>query len=101
VIAPVQTLGREWRFVVAAGVVVACSAYEAVGRRAGESAVPSEARELAEEIAAALPAPDPVFVLDLVETSAGVRLLELNPFSGADLYDCDRDRLVAAIVNAV
>jgi hypothetical protein len=42
-----------------------------------------------------------VFVLDLVETSAGVRLLELNPFSGADLYDCDRDRLVAAIVNAV
>jgi hypothetical protein len=43
VIAPVQTLGREWRF-VAAGVVVASSAYEAVGRRADESAVPSEAR---------------------------------------------------------
>ena len=42
-------------------------------------------------------APEPVFVLDLCEHAGELRLLELNPFSGADLYDCDRARIVAAV----
>ncbi|MBL4850047.1 MAG: hypothetical protein JKY65_31345 [Planctomycetes bacterium] len=53
--------------------------------------------EKAEAIAAGLPAPEAAFVLDLCEHEGAISLIELNPFSGADLYDCDRDRIVSAI----
>lgn len=98
VIAPVRAdLGREWRFVVVDGAVIARSGYIADGRQRSGSDVPDDARRLADEIVGSLPAPERVYVLDLVETSAGVRLLELNPFSGADLYGCDADAVVAAV----
>ena len=34
------------------------------------------------------------------ETDGEVRLLELNPFSGADLYACNRTDLVLAVSQA-
>lgn len=98
VIAPVrEDLGREWRFVVVDQVVIASSGYVADGRRRDASDVPTEVRRVADEIVAGLPAPERVYVLDLVETSAGMRLLELNPFSGADLYGSDAHAVVAAV----
>ena len=39
-------------------------------------------------------APDPVYVLDVCEADTGLRLLELNPFSGADLYACSGSEIV-------
>ena len=42
-------------------------------------------------------APEPVYVLDTCEVDREPRLLELNPFSGADLYACDTDAVVGAI----
>jgi hypothetical protein len=97
VLAPEASFGSEWRFIVAEGHVVASSAYEAAMRRGAGASVPREAHEIAERITAILPAPDPVFVLDLVDTPDGIRLLELNPFSGADLYDCNPDNVVTAV----
>jgi len=38
-----------------------------------------------------------VFVLDVCRTPDGLKLLELNPFSGADLYSCDRHAVMAAV----
>ena len=83
---------------VAAGDLVAGSSYVADGRQPG---IPLD-RESAEwrnaaDLAARLVAPDPVFVLDVCEVPTGLRLLELNPFSGADLYGCDRAAVVAAV----
>ena len=70
------------------------------GRRAATTKIPAEALALAKEIVGVLPAPDPVYVLDLARTEAGLGLVELNPFSGSDLYGCDRDAIVAAVAKA-
>jgi len=94
-------LGPEWRFIIAKGGVVASSAYLAEGRKAQSGDVPAEALQLAAEIGAKFKAPDPVYVLDLVETPVGWCLLELNPFSGADLYHCDFDAVVSAVTGAL
>ena len=45
----------------------------------------------------ALPSPEDVYVLDLCECDQEIRLMELNPFSGADLYACDGPTIVDAI----
>lgn len=98
VVSPAVEVGDEWRFVVADHTVVAGSAYTADGRTGGAALSPAHAAwKYAEMLAATVDSPDPVFVLDVCEADAGLRLLEFNPFSGADLYGCDR----AAVVNAV
>lgn len=51
----------------------------------------------AARIAGELEAPEEVYVLDVCEPDGHLRLLELNPFSGADLYACDRREVVAAV----
>lgn len=51
----------------------------------------------AQSIASELRPPEAVYVLDVCEADGRLHLLELNPFSGADLYACDR----AAVVRAV
>ncbi|MXG88409.1 ATP-grasp domain-containing protein [Nocardioides flavescens] len=102
VVTPVVDVGEEWRFVVAGGEVVAGSGYVADGReQAGSLGAGHPAWAYAETVVARLSAPEPVFVVDVCETPRGLRLLELNPFSGADLYDCDRGAVVAAVDRVV
>ena len=96
VVAPVRAIGEEWRFVVANGRVVAGSGYEA-SRRAQVQPGAERAAARAQEIADVLEAPEAVYVLDLADCDGELRLLELNPFSGADLYGCDPDAVVAAV----
>ncbi|WP_425310102.1 ATP-grasp domain-containing protein [Ammonicoccus fulvus] len=67
VVTPVVDVGREWRFVVASGRVVAGSEYAAVGRVAVTPVGPrSPAWAYAQRLAPALE-PEPVFVLDVVK----------------------------------
>ncbi|MFN0198323.1 MAG: ATP-grasp domain-containing protein [Planctomycetaceae bacterium] len=100
VIAPIKTILREWRFVVADREVVAGCAYNADDHSAmGGDVAP--AMTMAIEIARKLEPPDPVYILDLCETDDGIRLLELNPFSGADLYSCDPDAVVFAVEQVI
>jgi hypothetical protein len=66
-----------------------------------DSDVESEVWDFAAEIATELTPPQRVYVLDVCETEDGYRLLELNPFSGADLYGCDLDAVVAAVAGVV
>lgn len=100
VVAPVRRVARERRYVVTEQRVIAGSAYVADGRMAAGDDPTGQPRQFAIEVAQQLPSPDPVYVLDVCETDAGLRLLELNPFSGADLYACagsDVVRQVAAV----
>lgn len=97
VVAPVVEVGREWRFVVVDGRVVCGSAYEAGSRQEALGPGAGPAYALASEIASELPSPEPVYVLDVCQTPEGLRLIELNPFSGADLYACDRHAIVKAL----
>lgn len=101
IVAPEVQVGSEWRTVVVAGQVVAQSAYEADGRRAKTGTPPREVIDLAELAASRAPVADQAVVIDVAEVNGGWRIVELNPFSGADLYNCDRNSVVRAISSAV
>jgi hypothetical protein len=90
-ISRVRSIGREWRFVVGDGAIVAGCAY-ATEQRALDAA-DDAARAFAAEVAPVAP-PAPLYVLDVGEVDGALRVLELNPFSGADFYACDADAIV-------
>lgn len=97
VVAPVRDVGSEWRFVVVQSRVVAGSAYDSSTRSALPDMSASAAWQFANTIATELPPPDEVYVLDVCESDGELRLLEINPFSGADLYACSAQSVVAAV----
>jgi hypothetical protein len=97
VVAPVRQVMREWRYVVVDGRLVAGSAYAADGRRALPDEPTGAPWSFAEKIASTMEAPEIVYVLDVCESDGDLRLLELNPFSGADLYACDADNVVQSV----
>ena len=96
IVAPIREILDEWRFVVVGKEVVAWSSYEA-DRSEKEVPVPDEAKGLAEHIAQSLDGPEAIYVMDLCRLPSGLALMELNPFSGADLYGCDRSAVVQAV----
>lgn len=102
IVAPVCDIAQEeWRFVVVGGKVITGSSYILDGRQGhdGASDQMNKARDFAEEIASAIEAPEDVFVIDIGESKEDGKqcLLELGPFSGCDLYKCNRGKIVAAI----
>jgi nucleotidyltransferase/DNA polymerase involved in DNA repair len=52
---------------------------------------------LLQKRAASLNPPEEVYVMDVCEADSKFWLLERNPFSGADLYACSPDDVVAAV----
>ena len=101
VVTPVRRIEQEWRFVVVEREVVAGSGYIADGRTAIPDLEKGKPWLFAEEIAQRLASPDAVYVMDVCESDRGLRLLELNPFSGADLYACDGDQIVRRVAEIV
>lgn len=101
IVAPVRTVRREWRYVVVDCAVVAGSGYEADGRTQSADAASGDAWQFAATIAAALEPPEPVYVLDVCDSDRGMRLVELNPWSGADLYACEPRAVVDAVSRVV
>lgn len=97
VVAPVQTIHKEWRFVIVGHEVVTGSGYIADGRLATLDRADEHLWRFAGEIAEQLPPPEAVYVMDVCECESALRLLELNPFSGADLYACDGNEIVRKI----
>ena len=97
VITPVSDVGMEWRFVIAGQDVIAYSAYEASDRMESNSECPSEVSDYAKKVAKALIPPDPMYILDVCIADGDLNLIEINPFSGADLYACDRQAIVSAV----
>lgn len=100
VVSSPKEIDREWRFVVAREIVVAGSQYKRDGAMSIASDIPLEARQKAEEVAAAGYAPDPVWILDVCRTTDGRHhLLEIGSFSFANLYACDKDAVARAVSN--
>ncbi len=97
VVMPVVSVGKEWRFVIAEQKPIAFSAYIASDRSKSKSHCPPNVIEIVTKIAATLAPPDPIYLLDVCESDGKIKLLELNPFSGGDLYACDREAIVTAI----
>jgi len=104
-----REVGREWRLVVVDGSVVTGCGYavgeHGQGREAGSATLDPAVLEFAAKVIAALtegrldsvPPLDRAYVLDVGEVEGALRLVELNPFSGADLYGCDLRRVAEAI----
>jgi hypothetical protein len=100
IIAPVRAVGREWRYVVVDQQVVAGSAYSAADRSARADDPGGEPWSFAAAVAAKVPPPERAYILDVCEADGRLWLLELNPFSGADLYACAAGDVVAAVSRA-
>ena len=96
-VAPIVEVGHEWRFVVVNRRVVAGSRYEADSRTEEHAIFEGTQWEYAQGVASEIEPPDRVYVMDVCEADGELKLLELNPFSGADLYACDRHSIVQAI----
>lgn len=94
-VSTVKAVTREWRFVLAEGQIVAGCEY-GPERRGRGIVVPQEARALAGHMASADWQPAPLYIADIGELDGSFRILELNPFSGADLYECDAGAVVRA-----
>lgn len=94
-IAPARALGREWRCVVADGEVVAACEYGAE-RRARDGGTPTAVLERASAVARAPWQVAPIYCVDVAEVDGGLGVLELNPFSGADLYGCEPAPIIDA-----
>lgn len=100
VVAPVRKVSREWRYVVVDQRVVAGSAYASDSRVATADDPGGQPWAFASDIAARLDPPEQVYVMDVCESDGSLWLLELNPFSGADLYACALDAVVRAVSGA-
>ena len=97
VLALPQEVQREWRLVMVDGAAVTGTSYLAESRTGESSRLPAEVQDFAEQVAGSIDVGDPVYILDVCETNEGLRLLELNPFSGADLYLCNRRAIVESV----
>ncbi|MDB5384367.1 MAG: hypothetical protein JWM11_13 [Planctomycetaceae bacterium] len=98
VVSSPKTIVKEWRFVVAEQSIVASSQYKEGAESMARSGADDEAVGLANAILALGYSPDPVWVMDICETSDGrYHLLEIGGFSFANLYGCDKDAVVKAV----
>ena len=97
VAAPVENIGHEWRFVIVNRSVIAGSAYDPKTRKPVAAPLDSAAANFASNVAASIPEPAIVYILDVCECNDQLRLLELNPFGGADLYACDATAIIDAV----
>ena len=91
----------EWRFVVVNQKVVAGSealpAHSSIYPRTLEEAEPCW--QYAAEVAAEFEPPEDVYILDVCRTPEGFAMLEINPFSGADLYACEPTPIIKAVAD--
>jgi hypothetical protein len=99
IVAPAQLIRREWRTVIADGHVVAGCAYT-TDRRGDQNHLPKAVRAVAEQVACADWQPAPIYIVDLAEVDDQIRVLELNPFSGADLYHCNPNAVIEAVARS-
>ncbi len=97
IVTPVRQIETEWRFVVVGRRVVAGCEYVAVGRSGVGRIESGPSWDFAQAIATEIPPPEAVYVMDICRSDGQFWLLELNPFSGADLYDCSARAVVEAV----
>lgn len=88
---------KEWRYICVNSKIVTGSEYIASNRTGVKEAQISPAWEYAQEIASRNIIKDLVYAVDICLSESKYKLLEFNPFSGADLYCCDAALLIKYI----
>jgi hypothetical protein len=98
-VAPARAIGREWRFIVGDGAIIAGCEYGAERAGRGED-IPAAARAVAQAVASHPWQAARLYIADVAEVDGAPAIVELNPFSGADLYHCDPDAIVRFVSRA-
>lgn len=99
VVAPAKAIEVEYRMVAVRGKgIVAASQYMQSGQFTVQREVPARAFEVAASVVEMLGVdfPDPMYIVDIAHVAGEYRLLEINGFSYAVLYDCDLEAIVRA-----
>jgi len=94
-----RNLGREWRCLVADGMVITASQYRNGYDTTRISGAPFHILKYAQDVVnESKYNPDPVWALDICETKSGEpKVLEVGGFSCAGLYKCDPNLVVSAV----
>ena len=96
VVSQPKNIGTEWRLVMVEGKVVEASIYRQYQKIMPERNFNKDVIAFAEACAIDY-CPAPVFVMDICESSNGLKVIEANAFNSAGLYKCD----VGNIINEV
>ena len=105
VLAPLKQIEKEYRFICVNQKIVTGCEYEADGRIGGRT-ISSEDKEPAFEFAQKIADENNSFfitayVIDVCQSNGSLYLVEMNPFSGADLYHCDAKIIIDSIEECV
>lgn len=100
VLSSVKSIEKEYRFVCVNQQIVAGCEYLADGRKGGR-AILSEENNPAYLFAQKMVDDNPffyyIYVIDICLSNGSFYLLEINPFGGADLYNCDAKKIIESI----
>ena len=101
ILAPVKPIEKEYRFICVNQKIVTGCEYIADGRKGGRTIAPEE-KEPAFDFAQKIADENNSFfitayVIDVCISNGSLYLVEMNPFSGADLYNCDAKKIIVAI----
>lgn len=98
IISTPKSILKEWRIVICNGLALCGSQYKAFGKRNVNLGAPTEAYNLAKEVAN-LYSPDTCFTIDigLNQNDNKYYVVEINSFSCSGLYKCDRDCIVSEV----
>ncbi len=88
--------GKEWRLVVVGGSVITCSLYRNNRRLDSRWDLPQNVYDFAREVIEKYD-PYDVYVMDIVETDDGLKIIEYNTFNSSGLYSCEVDKIIRAI----
>lgn len=99
IISSPKNIRGEWRFVVTKDQeIIAMSTYRYQGQITKIPSAPDGATTLVKELLNVGYYPDPVFCMDIAEDNDGnYWLLEINSFSSAGLYACNKERIVTRV----
>lgn len=97
VISPIAHINYEWRYIIADKKVITGSQYSIDRMGICRAVMYDAVWEFANMVGEKLDISDPVYVLDICESNGVLRIVEINPFSGSDLYNCDTQIVVSEI----
>lgn len=99
VVAPKIDIVNEWRMIVCAKKVTACSQYKENGKVVRIRGAKKSVTEYVEKVLSSVVYnPEYLWVMDIAETSSGeLKVLEVGPFSCSGFYACDPVPIIESV----
>ena len=104
ILAPVKSIEKEYRFICVDRKVVTGCEYIADGRKGGRTISPEDKEpswDFAQQIADEEKIRETAYIIDVCLSNGNLYLVEINPFSGADLYNCDAKIIIESIEQCI